>query len=132
MPVESDSHEGPVRLVTVDDQPHFHAVAEAIIASTPGFELVGESIDGASALRDVSELDPDMVIVDVRMRGMDGMELAERLREQDATRVIVLATTVDTSSLVGLARSCGAAALVRKHWLTPRMLRGLWVAHRRQ
>jgi DNA-binding NarL/FixJ family response regulator len=122
----------PVRVVTVDDQPHFHVAAEAIIASTPGFELVGESSDGASALRDVRELDPDMVIVDVRMHGMDGMEVAERLLEQDANRVIVLATTVDTGSLVDLARECGAAALVRKHWLTPRMVRGLWVAHRRR
>lgn len=122
----------PVRLMTVDDQPHFHAAAHAIVASTPGFEHVGASADGPAALRDVEALDPDMVIVDVRMDGMDGMQVAARLRARDATRVIVLATTVETGELAGLARSCGAAALVRKHWLTPRMLRGLWVAHRRR
>jgi len=122
----------PVRLLTVDDQPHFHAAAQAVVASTPGFEHVGESGDGPAALRDAGALDPDMVIVDVRMDGMDGMQVVERLREQDATRVIVLATTADTGELAGLARSCGAAALVRKHWLTPRMLRGLWIAHRRR
>ena len=73
-----------------------------------------------------------MVIVDVRMPGMDGIELADRLRAADRTRVIVLATTVDTRALAPLARGCGASALVCKHWLTPRMLRGLWVAHRRR
>jgi hypothetical protein len=63
---------------------------------------------------------------------MDGIELARRLRAQDEGRVIVLATTVETAALGELARSCGATALVRKHWLTPRMLRGLWIAHRRR
>jgi len=118
--------------MTVDDQPHFHAAAHAVVASTPGFEHVGESADGATALRDVPALDPDMVIVDVRMDGMDGLQVAEHLHAQDATRVIVLATTVETEELSALAEACGAAALVRKHWLTPRMLRGLWVAHRRR
>jgi DNA-binding NarL/FixJ family response regulator len=122
----------PVRLMTVDDQPHFRVVAKELIARTPGFELVGESQDGPAALLAAAELDPDMVIVDVRMPGMDGMELAERLRAADRTRVVVLATTVDTHALAGLARDCGAAALVRKQWLTPRLLRGLWVAHRRR
>ena len=122
----------PVRLMTVDDQPHFHAAAQEIVAQTPGFELVGESPDGPAALDAAARLDPDMVIVDVRMPGMDGMELADRLRAADRTRVVVLATTTDTHALAGLARDCGAAALVRKQWLTPRLLRGLWVAHRRR
>jgi len=122
----------PVRLMTVDDQPDFGAAARAIVACTPGFELVGQARDGATALRDAAELDPDMVIVDVRMPGMDGLELADRLRAADRTRVVVLATTVDTRALAPLARACGAAALVHKQWLTPRLLRGLWVAHRRR
>ena len=122
----------PVRLLTVDDQPHFRAAAQEIVAQTPGFELVGESSDGPAALLAAAELDPDMVIVDVRMPGMDGVELADRLRAADRTRVVVLATTVDTHALAPLARACGAAALVHKQWLTPRLLRGLWVAHRRR
>jgi len=122
----------PVRLMTVDDQPDFGAAARAIVACTPGFELVGQPRDGVTALREAAELDPDMVIVDVRMPGMDGLELADRLRAADRTRVVVLATTVDTHALAPLARACGAAALVHKQWLTPRLLRGLWVAHRRR
>ena len=121
----------PVRVVTVDDHAPFREAAGAVIASTPGFELAGESPDGESALRLVPATDPDIVIVDVRMAGMDGVEVATRLHEQDPTRVIVLASSAGVDELSALGRSCGAAAVVSKQWLTPRLLRGLWVAHRR-
>jgi DNA-binding NarL/FixJ family response regulator len=125
-------HRRVVRVVTVDDQPFFRRAAAELIASTPGFELVGESDSGAAALELVPAIDPDMVIVDLRMPGLDGIEVARRLRDDDPTRVVVLATSVDTRSSSRLAHACGAAALVHKHWLTPRMLRGLWVALRRR
>jgi DNA-binding NarL/FixJ family response regulator len=122
----------PVRVVAVDDQASFRELAAALVASTPGFELVGESPDGESALRLVPQIDADMVIVDVRMSGMDGVDLAGRLRSQDPTRVIVLASTDGLDELAPLGRACGASAVVSKQWFTPRLLRGLWVAHRRR
>ena len=94
--------------------------------------LVGESTSGEDALRLIPETDPDMVIMDVRMQGLDGIQVAERLTSEDPTRVVVLASSADSRALASLARSSGAAALVRKHWLTPRLLRGLWIAHRRR
>ena len=106
--------------------------AQAIIASTQGFELVGESADGASALRMLAEADADLILVDVRMPGIDGIEVATRLLAEDPTRVVVLASTLEPRSLSRLARSCGVAAVINKHWLTPRLLHGLWVAHRRR
>ncbi|HWK28354.1 MAG TPA: response regulator transcription factor [Solirubrobacter sp.] len=121
----------PVRVVTVDDQAVFRSAARAIVDRTPGFELVGESADGAAALELVSRTDPDIVIVDVRMPGIDGIEVAERLHAENPDRVIVLASSVEVETLARLAREAGASALVYKHWLTPRFLRGLWVAHRR-
>jgi DNA-binding NarL/FixJ family response regulator len=132
MPDSPTDHVRPVRVVTVDDQVLFRRAAEAIIACTPGFELVGESAAGAEALELVPEADPDMVIVDVRMPGIDGIELARRLREEDPTRLVVLATSVDQRDLAELARASGAAALVHKHWLTPSLLRGLWLALRKR
>jgi DNA-binding NarL/FixJ family response regulator len=121
-----------VRVVAVDDQPAFRMAARALVESMPGFEFVGESADGARALGVIAETDADLVLLDVRMPGLDGIEVAARLRAQEPKRVVVLASTVDPHSLSDLARECGAAAVVRKHWLTPRMLRGLWVAHRRR
>ena len=46
--------------------------------------------------------------------------------------MVVLVSSADVRELSALARAAGAAALLRKHWLTPRLLRGLWVAHRRR
>src|SRR4051812_9244523 len=89
----------PVRVVAVDDQQLFRRAAGAVIASTPGFELVGESADGESALKLVPEMDADLVIVDVRMPNMGGIEVAGRLHEQNPERVIVLASSVDPREL---------------------------------
>jgi DNA-binding NarL/FixJ family response regulator len=121
-----------VRVLTVDDQEVFRQAARAIVDHTPGFEVVGESSDGASAIRLAREIDPDMVILDIRMAGLDGIDTARRLNAEDPTRVVVLASSADVHALSALLESSGAAALVRKHWLTPRLLRGLWVVHRRR
>ena len=121
-----------VRVVTVDDQELFRRAAEGVIACTPGFELVGESADGEGALALVAERDADMVLLDVRMPGLDGIEVATRLHASDPTRLVVLATSVDQRDLAELARTSGAGALVHKHWLTPSLLRGLWVALRQR
>jgi DNA-binding NarL/FixJ family response regulator len=126
------AHAPPIRIETVDDQAPFRDAARATIGRTPGFDLVAEAADGESALQLARDADPDMVIVDVRMAGMDGLETARRLREQDPSRVVVLVSSADLRSLSELAGACGAAALVKKSWLTPRLLRGLWIAHRRR
>ncbi len=121
-----------VRVVTVDDQPFFRDAARAIIELTPQFALVGEADEGEKALDLVREADPDLVLLDVRLPGLDGIEVSRRLTEEDPWRLVVLVSSGDPRDLSPLARSAGAAALLRKHWLTPRLLRGLWVAHRRR
>lgn len=121
-----------VRLLTVDDQPLFREAARAVVAHTPDFELVGEAAGGQAAIRVAREVDPDMIIIDVRMAGMDGIETARALTAEDPTRLVVLVSSADVRELSALASGAGAVALLRKHWLTPRLLRGLWVAHRRR
>jgi DNA-binding NarL/FixJ family response regulator len=122
----------PTRIVTVDDHAPFRDAARALIDMVEDFELVEECSNGEIALAVVEQVDPDLVIIDARMDGLDGIETARRMRTQDASRVIVLATGGDLSELDDLAAACGATALVQKHWLTPRFLRGLWIAHRRR
>jgi DNA-binding NarL/FixJ family response regulator len=121
-----------VRVVTVDDQPFFRDAARAIIELTPQFALVGEAEEGETALALVREAEPDLVLLDVRLPGLDGIEVSRRLTSEDPGRLIVLVSSADPRELSALARTAGAAALLRKHWLTPRLLRGLWVAHRRR
>ena len=118
--------------MTVDDQPVFRDAARAIIEHTPEFQLVGEADDGTKALDVIREADADLILLDVRLPGLDGIEVSKRLAEEAPERVIVLVSSTDPRELSPLARNSGAAALLRKHWLTPRLLRGLWVAHRRR
>src|SRR3954454_4773005 len=132
MPTTEPSPSPHVRVVTVDDQPFFREAARAIVARVKGFEVVGESATGEEGLELTRRMDPDMVIVDVRMAGLDGIETARRLHAQDPSRVLVLVSSADVRELTTLAESCGAAAIVRKHWLTPLLMRGLWIAHRRR
>ena len=121
-----------IRVLTVDDQPVFREVARALVRMTPGFEVVGESADGESAVELARRLDPDIVIVDERMTGIDGIETARRMSAEDPDAVIVLVSSADVAPLAAEAASCGVSAVLRKHWLTPRLLRGLWIAHRRR
>lgn len=134
-PADGSQHAEPprvVRLLTVDDQAPFRQAAASLVAGTPGFEIAGETSDGASAVRLARELDPDIVLVDVRMDGMDGIETAARITGENGTRLVVLVSSADVRDLSGLARRAGAAAILRKHWLSPRVLRGLWIALRRR
>ena len=121
----------PVRILTVDDQAPFREAAKHMVAGTPGFVVAGESTNGESAVRMARELDPDLVLVDVRMDGMDGIETTRRLTRDDPSRVVVLVSGDDLRALSEQIRESGAAAVLRKHWLSPRLLRGLWIALRR-
>jgi DNA-binding NarL/FixJ family response regulator len=124
---------GPtVRVLLVDDQPALREAVTAVVARTAGFEVVGESGDGESALQLAEELDPDLVLLDVRMSPMDGFETAHRLHSQSAGRVIVLLTGSDVRRLEPLASVSPVAALVPKQKLNSALLRELWAQHRRR
>jgi DNA-binding NarL/FixJ family response regulator len=124
--------EAPVRVLAVDDGAAFRKAAADMIAHTAGFEVAGESTDGESAVRLACELDPDLILLDVRMDGIDGIETARRLTEESPTRLVVLVSSGDVRRLSEPAARAGAAAIMRKHWLSPRVLRGLWMALRRR
>jgi DNA-binding NarL/FixJ family response regulator len=123
--------DGPVTVLTVDDQPVFlHAVRE-LLAATPGFQQVAEAGSGTQGLRLAARLRPDLVLVDVRMPGMDGIETARRLREQDDTVVVILVSLEEVVDLPASLASAGAAAHIRKQDLSPRTLQRLWTVHGR-
>jgi DNA-binding NarL/FixJ family response regulator len=72
-----------VGVVTVDDQAIFRAAAREVIDVTPGFETAGEAASGEEAIALVGRLDPQLVLVDVRMPGMGGLELLDELRRTE-------------------------------------------------
>src|SRR4051794_36985401 len=79
-----------VRVMTVDDQAAFRSVAREVIEATPGFQHLGEAKSGEAALALVGELGPDLVLLDVCMPGLDGVETARRLSASFPELMIVL------------------------------------------
>jgi two-component system, NarL family, invasion response regulator UvrY len=126
MMADSDS---PVTVLAVDDQAVFLRAASELIAATPGFEQVAEATSGAEALELAAELQPDLVLLDVRMPGMDGIETARRLRASDPDAVVVLISLEKVPNLPSSIATVGAAAYLRKQDLTKRALLDVWAAH---
>jgi DNA-binding NarL/FixJ family response regulator len=115
-----------VRVLTVDDQPVFRGVARALIAATPGFESIGEAESGEEALAAVERLAPQLVLLDVRMPGLDGIEVARRLHGSHPETVVVLVSTEEPAELPAARRLPDSVPLVRKQDLAPRMLARIW------
>ena len=118
----------PVTVLAVDDQPVFLRAAHALIAATPGFEQLGEASSGAEALEKAAALHPDLVLLDVRMPGMDGVETARRLADTEGGAVVVLISLEAVPELPAES----VAAHVRKQDLSVRTLQDLWAVHSRR
>ena len=121
--------ERAVTVLTVDDQQVFRRAARKLIAATPGFLQVGEAASGRQALKLAEELRPDMVLVDVRMPDMDGLETTRRLAEMSPDAVLVLISLEEVPELPSAVDSVGAAAHVRKQSLSTAVLRKIWTEH---
>jgi DNA-binding NarL/FixJ family response regulator len=107
----------PIRVILVDDQPIVRAGFRMILKDEPDIDVVGEGQDGRAAVELASHLRPDVVVMDVRMPVMDGIEATRRLTaaaDPDApTRVLVL-TTFDADDLVVDALRAGASGFLLK------------------
>src|SRR5262249_55521181 len=97
----------------VDDQPLVRTGLKLILGPADGFRVVGECADGAAALAAVARERPDVVVMDVRMKGMDGVEATRRLRAlADAPPVLILTTFDDDEILSGALRAGAAGFLL--------------------
>jgi two-component system, NarL family, invasion response regulator UvrY len=118
-----------VTVLAVDDQPIFLRAAHQLIADTPGFEQVGEATSGPEAVDMTAALHPDLVLLDVRMPGMDGIETARRIVALDARVVVILVSLEEIPELPASIASAGAAVHLRKQDLSARTLQEVWTAH---
>ena len=101
-----------IRVVVADDEELVRDGLVAIVSSSPDFEVVGEAADGEQAVQVVQKTDPDVVLMDVRMPRVDGIEATRRLRDS-RTRVLVL-TTVELDWVVYEALRAGASGFLLK------------------
>lgn len=108
--------EAPLRVLIADDHPLFRRGTARAIDRQPGFELVGEAMDGHEALALIAALEPDVAVLDQRMPGLTGVEVCAELRRSanpPPTRVLLLSAFED-AEIVSAAVTGGAAGYVGK------------------
>lgn len=115
-----------VRVLVVDDQAPFRVAAKAVVRATPGFEVVGEAKSGEEAVEVASDVSPQLVLMDINMEGIGGIEATRQITEQHPEIRVVLLSTYDAEDLPDDARHCGAAAYVHKEEFGPDMLENVW------
>jgi DNA-binding NarL/FixJ family response regulator len=119
-----------IRLLIVDDHPVVRDGLTGMFAAAPEFEVVGQAGDGAEAVRLAGALGPDVILMDLRMPGMDGVAAITELgRQGSAARVLVL-TTYDTDSYVLPAIEAGATGYLLKDAPSDDLLRAVRAAAR--
>ena len=117
-----------VRVLLVDDQAPFLHAMSAVVGETDGFEVVGEASSGEASLLAAAELLPDLVLMDVNLPGMDGLEATRRLQECASPPVVLLLSTYDEDAGAHFVVESGAAAYVTKSAFGPDRLQELWTA----
>src|SRR5215207_7983466 len=115
-----------VRVLTVDDHPPFRDAARAVITATPGFEALAEVTSGEDALALLDRLRPDVVLLDISLPGIDGLETSRLLTAARPAPLVILISADDDPVLRDSARDYGAVGLVSKQELRSGILSALW------
>jgi DNA-binding NarL/FixJ family response regulator len=117
-----------VRVLIVDDQEPFRSAARLVVELTDGFEFAGEAATGEEGVQLVDELAPDLVLMDIKMPGMDGLEATREIVSAGLpTRVVVL-STYEAEEYEHLALEAGAIAFISKSDFGPDQLIESWNA----
>ncbi len=103
-----------IRVLVVDDQPLVRSGFRMVLEERADLELAGEAADGVEALALARELDPDVILMDVRMPNLDGVEATRRLVEDGARARILVLTTFDLDEYVYAAIKAGASGFLLK------------------
>ena len=118
-----------VRVLIVDDQEPFRQAARAVVELTDGFELAGEAETGEDAVERARELNPDLVLMDVNLPGIDGLEATRRiLRESDGRVIVLMVSTYEADEYAPRAVEAGASAYIPKSEFEPDRLTEAWTA----
>jgi DNA-binding NarL/FixJ family response regulator len=125
-PVSAPAETGPLRVVVADDQALVRVGFCGIIAATPGFAVVGEAGNGAEAVEAARRTAPDVILMDVRMPVMDGIEATRRITASTDVRVLIL-TTFDLDEYVFAALRAGASGFLLKDTLPADLLNAIRV-----
>jgi len=119
-----------VRVLIVDDQRSFRRAACSVVELTPGFAVVGDAASGEIALEAARALRPDLVLMDVHLPGIDGLEATRRILAAPETPrpVILLLSTDADDEYADYPAACGAAAYLAKAAFGSESLSAAWAA----
>lgn len=115
-----------VRVLIVDDQAPFRRAMAAVVEETDGFEVVGEASTGEESVEAAHTLRPDLVLMDVNLPDIDGLEATRRLRASESPPVVLLLSTYDEDAGEGFVAESGAAGYVTKSAFGPDRLAAAW------
>lgn len=116
----------PVRVLIVDDVESFRRAARAVVQAADGFEVVGEAASGEESLEVARILIPELVLMDVNLPGISGIEAARRIHEALPRVVVLLLSTRDALEFVGPVAESGAAGYIPKSLFSPERLVEEW------
>ena len=111
-------------VLIVDDHPGFRASARELLEAE-GFEIVGEAPDAASAVVEARRLKPDVVLLDIQLPDVDGVEVSRQIGAENGHTDIVLVSSRDVSFLAGALAECPACGFISKSQLSGAELRKL-------
>lgn len=112
----------PHAVLIVDDQAPFRSIARTVVAMTPGFEVVGEAEDGEQAVAMAAELAPEIVLMDINLPGISGIEATRLITAAQPAALVVLLSTYQAEDLPDDALDCGAIRYVHKEDFEPAVL----------
>ena len=121
-----------IRLLIVDDHPIMRDGLRGVFSDDPDFEVVGEAGDGAEAVRLAQQVEPDVILMDLRMPAMGGVEAITRLRELGHPARVLILTTYDTDRDVLPAIRAGATGYLLKDAPRDELIRAVRAAHQGQ
>ncbi|MBI1802768.1 MAG: response regulator transcription factor [Chloroflexi bacterium] len=105
----------PIKLLIVDDHPVVRRGLQSMLADAKDVQVVGEATSGAEALAQVAKIKPDVILMDIRMPGADGVQVTRRLRREHPDIKIIILTTYDDDQHLFNAIEAGAHAFLTKH-----------------
>jgi len=116
---------GKIRVLIVDDHRLFAEALDAILASEPEIEVVGRAGNGEEAVEQALELQPDVILMDIAMPLVDGVEATKRIREHVPGACILMLTGSNSRADVARARDAGAAAYVTKDRIAAQLIEAI-------